>query len=109
MSRWDYSNPKVLEFHYEDLIANHEETFLRLFRHWGVLPEHLEQCLEIAKRYHMTRLAGRKIGEEQIGSHLRSGKPGQWKDHFTTAHKANFKEKFGDVLVRLGYEKNNDW
>jgi sulfotransferase 6B1 len=40
---------------------------------------------------------------------FRSGKTGGWKQHFTDEHKVLFKEVAGDLLVRLGYEQNNDW
>ena len=40
---------------------------------------------------------------------FRSGKTGGWTQHFTEDHKKLFKEVSGDLLVRLGYEKNNDW
>jgi hypothetical protein len=40
---------------------------------------------------------------------FRSGKTGGWREHFTQAHKDLFKDVAGDLLVRLGYEKNNDW
>jgi sulfotransferase 6B1 len=40
---------------------------------------------------------------------FRSGKTGGWKEHFTEQHKKLFKDVAGDLLVRLGYEKNNDW
>lgn len=40
---------------------------------------------------------------------FRSGKTGGWKEHFTVGHKKLFKDVAGDLLVRLGYEKNNDW
>jgi hypothetical protein len=40
---------------------------------------------------------------------FRSGKTGSWREHFTENHKDLFKEVAGDLLVRLGYEKNNDW
>jgi hypothetical protein len=40
---------------------------------------------------------------------FRKGKPGNWQEHFTEANKALFKETAGDLLVRLGYEKDNDW
>ena len=40
---------------------------------------------------------------------FRSGKTGGWKQHFTDEHKKLFKEVAGDLLVRLGYENNNDW
>ncbi len=40
---------------------------------------------------------------------FRSGKTGGWKQHFTDEHKKLFKNVAGDLLIRLGYENNNDW
>jgi hypothetical protein len=40
---------------------------------------------------------------------FRSGKTGGWREQFTEEHKALFKDIAGDLLVRLGYEKSNDW
>ena len=40
---------------------------------------------------------------------FRSGKTGGWREHFTEEHKKLFKDVAGDLLVRVGYEKNNDW
>ncbi|MDQ2691561.1 MAG: sulfotransferase domain-containing protein [Chloroflexota bacterium] len=40
---------------------------------------------------------------------FRSGKTGGWRDQFTAEHKQLFKDVAGDLLVRLGYEKSNDW
>jgi sulfotransferase 6B1 len=40
---------------------------------------------------------------------FRSGKTGGWREHFTDEHKKLFKDVAGDLMVRLGYEKNNDW
>jgi hypothetical protein len=52
---------------------------------------------------------GREKGEENVHSHYRKGTPGDWRNHFTPALAARFKEKWGDLLVRLGYEPNLDW
>ena len=40
---------------------------------------------------------------------FRSGKTGGWKQHFSNEHKKLFKDVAGDLLVRLGYERTNDW
>jgi sulfotransferase 6B1 len=40
---------------------------------------------------------------------FRSGKTGGWKGHFTDEHKKLFKDVAGDLLVRLGYEANDNW
>lgn len=40
---------------------------------------------------------------------FRSGKTGGWKNYFTDEHKKLFNEVAGDLLVKLEYEKSNDW
>jgi len=40
---------------------------------------------------------------------FRSGKTGGWKQYFTNEHRKLFKDVAGDLLVRLGYEQNNNW
>ncbi len=40
---------------------------------------------------------------------FRSGKTGGWTQYFTAEHKKLFKEVAGDLLVGLGYEKDNNW
>jgi hypothetical protein len=34
---------------------------------------------------------------------------GNWKTFFKPQHKKLFKQKLGKVLVKLGYEKNENW
>ena len=40
---------------------------------------------------------------------FRAGKTGGWKTYFTEEHKKLFKDVAGDLVMRLGYEKDNDW
>ncbi len=40
---------------------------------------------------------------------FRAGRIGDWQKHFTGEHKRLFKEVSGDLLVRLGYEKDANW
>jgi hypothetical protein len=40
---------------------------------------------------------------------FRKGEAGNWKQHFTEEHKQLFKEVSGDLLLRLGYEQDNEW
>jgi len=40
---------------------------------------------------------------------FRAGKTGGWKTYFTDEHKKLFKNIAGDLVVKLGYEKSNDW
>jgi len=68
------------------------------------------ELLSIAWRFRFRSLAGgRKQGDEDVTSHYRKGRPGDWVNHFTDHHKILFKELYPDLLVRLGYESSNDW
>lgn len=40
---------------------------------------------------------------------FRKGKIGAWRDHFTPEHKSMFKQVAGDLLIELGYERDNNW
>jgi hypothetical protein len=40
---------------------------------------------------------------------FRKGIAGDWRNHFTQENKTRFKQIAGDLLIRLGYEKTNDW
>lgn len=42
-------------------------------------------------------------------STFRKGLIGDWKNYFTSEHKAVFKELAGQLLIDLGYEDNLDW
>lgn len=52
---------------------------------------------------------GRSRGEENTRSHYRKGTPGDWKNHFTPAITQRFKERHGDLLLKLGYESDPHW
>ena len=56
-----------------------------------------------------TKTGGRKEGQESVTSHYRKGVAGDWMNHFTPDHVEAFKERYGDLVVRLGYETSNDW
>ena len=104
MGAWSYAQPEFLELKYEDLIADEAAHFARLFRHYGFSDNAVEQSTDLAMEFSFQRMAGRSIGKVKEGSHLRSGKPGQWRDFLTRDHLALLRELTGDLLERLGYE-----
>jgi hypothetical protein len=55
------------------------------------------------------KTAGRARGDENPKSHYRKGIAGDWRNYFEDQHKARFKELYGDILIRLGYETGSDW
>ena len=109
IANWNYSDPNFLEIKYEDMIADEEAGFHRIFKHYGFSPEAIRHCLGVAEQFSFKKVTGRKLGQVNERSHLRSGKPEQWREYFTEKQKKHFKKVLGDVVVKCGYEPNNDW
>jgi hypothetical protein len=104
MLKWDYLNKSFYEVKYESLINDTDFTVFQEIFHFLNFPGHVID--------HLIQITGNNsliMGQSIKTSHIRSGKPGQWKDYFKPIHKERFLELFGDALIRLGYEKNNDW
>jgi hypothetical protein len=95
--------PTTLCIRFEDLINQREKT----------LNQMLDQLEKTGFKIPTPRAEAINILVDAIQpnkSHtFRSGKTGGWKEHFTPQHKALFKDVAGDLLVRLGYEKDNNW
>ena len=69
-----------------------------------------DKVQSIVEKNSFSRLSGgREKGKENVKSHFRKGVPGDWVNHFTPEHKLVFKERFNDVLVKLGYEEDSSW
>ena len=93
----------VMCIRFEGLINNRDETLLAM----------LDEVEKTGYKIPTAREKALEILVEAINpkkSHtFRSGKTGGWVEHFSEENKALFKEVSGDLLTRLGYEKNNDW
>lgn len=95
--------PSTLCLRFEDLINNRDQTLNRM----------LDELEKTGFQIPTPRAKAIEILCEAIQpkkSHtFRSGKTGGWKAHFNAENKGLFKEIAGDLLIRLGYEKDNDW
>lgn len=93
---------EVLKIHFEDLIHNRQATLASIIDHL------LSRVTLPASRQLILNSLEASINPTKSPT-FRSGKTGEWKKHFTDEHKKIFKEVAGDLLVKLGYEKDNDW
>jgi hypothetical protein len=109
MAKWNFSDPDILELRFESLVSEPQKWFSDIFRHLdlSVKPKTLEKVVE--KNSFQKLAKGRKRGEEDVKSHYRKGIHGDWKNYFNEEHKAFFKEKWGQLVLDLGYEENPDW
>lgn len=56
-----------------------------------------------------SKTGGRRPGQVDTHHHYRVGIPGDWRRHFTPEVSLRFKQRYGGLLVRLGYEQSMDW
>lgn len=95
--------PHVMCIRFEDLINNQKPTLDAMLDEVESIGYQIPTPREKALSVLAKAIQPRK-------SHtFRSGKTGGWREHFTEEHKNLFKDIAGDLLVKLGYEKNNDW
>ncbi len=96
-------HPQVLALHFEDFIHQRRETLGRVVDHFlkrvDTLPSSREEIINQLET---------SIDPKRSPT-FRSGKTGEWKKYFKDEHKKIFKDIAGDMLIRLGYEKDNNW
>lgn len=100
---WEHHDALVVRF--EHLVgpegggsAERQEATIRNIAHHLGLPLSPEKVRFVAHNLFYRKSAT-----------FRKGSIGDWRNHFTEEHKRVFKELAGDLLIDLGYERDNDW
>jgi hypothetical protein len=93
---------EVLSIHFEDLINDRAVALSRIMDHF------LARVSVQAPRQFILDSLESSINPRRSPT-FRSGKTGEWKKYFTEEHKNLFKDVAGNLLIRLGYEKDNKW
>jgi hypothetical protein len=96
------NRPEVLTIHFEDLIHHRESTL-------NSIMDHLLSRVPLQTPRELILNSLEASINPTKSPTFRSGKTGEWKKHFTDEHKKIFKDVAGDLLVKLGYEKDNNW
>ena len=87
-----------IEVRFEELVnfGKHFQLILKLF------------SLEKERDFFVKELSFEKL-KINNPEHIRKGQIGNWKEFFSEKHKEIFKEIGGDLLIKLGYEKDFNW
>jgi hypothetical protein len=97
------THAEVLSLRYEDLLANTSAELERIFDH----------TVTRGFRYQGVKSAAIQTLQDSItpseSPTFRVGVSGGWKKQFSPATKDLFKKVTGDLLIRLGYEQNQNW
>jgi hypothetical protein len=97
----DQSSIRSVRF--EDLILDRQAALNRILDHLAVRGFVPKRAREHAIDVLTSSIAPRASGT------FRRGQPGEWRDHFTPENKRVFKSTTGDLLQRLGYERDDSW
>lgn len=105
---WMESGDPMLR--YEDLLVEDIGLLELVLLEHCELPVTREEFRRSVEANRFERLSGgRRLGQEDRSSHFRRGARGDWRNHFTPKVAGEFKERFGDLLIYAGYERNKDW
>lgn len=103
---------RAMTVRYEDLNRNPFDIMKRVLQFYRVeMSDDLVRSMvsgRIVKEKDLAAELKRDKGLK-VGSTARKGAIGEWKHHFNETHKKQFKEAAGDLLVRLGYERDLQW
>ena len=95
-------HPEVMKIYFEDLVNDRAATLNKIIDHF------LARVPLTTPRKTILDSLESSINPSKSPT-FRSGKTGEWKKHFTDEHKKIFKDVAGDLLIQLGYEKDNNW
>jgi hypothetical protein len=101
--------PNYTEVRYEDLLERPDEEVGRLAGFLGAdtSEKAVHRAVGSASFEKLSR--GRERGQEDTSSFYRKGIAGDWENHFTARDRQIYKEEAGELLIRLGYERDLDW
>lgn len=108
MAEWNYDDPDIMELRLEEL-SEKPELFDEIFEFYGFYGREKKIALRVADENTFEKITGRKTGTLNQYHHFRKGLPGEWRNYFTSSHKAWFKEHYQGLLEKLGYEQDSKW
>lgn len=94
---------------YEELVADGTTAMKRVLEKLTGGEIERARVEEVVRRNSFERQAKRPPGNEDRGSFLRRGLPGDWKEKFTREAAEIFDRLAGAELRLLGYEPDNSW
>ena len=102
-------NHGEIVLHYEELLEHSYNLLREALIEKLALPITPGALARAIRRTHFQTVFQRKLGQEDVQSHGRKGAPGDWKNHFSPTVRREFQERFGELLISSGYEKDHAW
>lgn len=95
--------PQVMKIRFEELTQEREKVLGKILAHFeaagGKINSPRKQVISLLLQ----------AMDPKNSPTFRKGQSGDWREHFSNENKRMFKKQAGDLLIRLGYEKDDDW
>jgi hypothetical protein len=103
MLNWNYEIDNILEVKFEEIMSMYDISFLRILEHCGFSGQPLQKAVQISFDEDLNRMSDDEL---ENNAHIVSRETGKWEKYFTPTLETAFSDRFGDALVRLGYESD---
>ncbi len=95
---------------YKDSVGFFIMTTLLLYGRFGFTTKEARFLSDLCKESTFIKLSGgRQPGETDKNHHFRNGKAGDWKNYFSEENKEKFKDKYNYILLKYGFEQDENW
>jgi hypothetical protein len=101
MRAWRLNSPDVLEVKLETIARDFDGTMQAIFRHLGFADAELAVALEVAATEDVARMDDDAVA---ANPHIHSRELSKWRGMLSAEQVRSFERRYGDLIVRLGYE-----
>ncbi len=109
IDQWTNGRPGIVTVSYEQLLEDPSGALAPVLEALTGEEVNAERLAATVHKFSFEQQTGRKRGAEDRTSFIRKGIAGDWRNHFNREAGRVFDERFGETLVRLGYETDRDW
>jgi hypothetical protein len=106
---WALDSTGVVVAGYEELRADTPGVLTRVLREVTGKEPDPRQVQVAVERFTFERQTGRQAGSQDTSNAKRKGIVGDWRNHFSREAGEVFDRHCGEMLMRLGYERDRDW
>ena len=106
---WLDNSESVTFVKYEDMLDDAQSSLALLISQYADVDLNETDLTYTTGRFSFKRMTGRNPGEESRTSFARKGIRGDWRNYFNIESRKIFNEYAGDLLIELGYERDDQW